>query len=227
MFNFWQVFFLNPIEFTLFFLNGLFNNLGLAIIILTIVIQILLTPLRLPALRSAKKMARLKPHLEALKEKHKEDKVALARAQMNLYKEHGISLWGGTLPTLLSIPIVIALYQVLAQSLQQKDIPLSFFWLNLSQPDPFYILPALVAVFQWFQSKQMLSEQINLSQTKPKEKGKDSPEDAFVNVQKQMQFIFPLLSAFIVLGLPSGVGLYWLSSLIFSVIQQKVLNRFI
>lgn len=87
--------------------------LGMAIIILTIIIRLLIWPFMAQQLRSAKKMADLKPHLDELKKKHDKDKQALAQAQMALYKEHGVNPAGGCLPALIQIPIVIALYQAI------------------------------------------------------------------------------------------------------------------
>lgn len=228
MINFWNILFIVPIQTVLFYFAHLFNSLGIAIVILTLVIQLILIPLRLPSLKSAKKMQALKPHLDALKDKHKEDKMALMKAQSDLYKEHGISPFGGILPTLLSFPIIIALYQVLNQSLGAEGVNGGFLWLNLKKPDPYFILPLLVALFQWYLSKMMLpkenSQSASPKSSSNKKEGETSLEDSMVTMQRQMQFIFPVFSAFIVLSLPSGVGLYWLISLIFSVVQQKIIN---
>lgn len=95
--------------------------LGFAIIILTILIRILIWPFISSQLKSAKKMADLKPHLDVLKGKHKDDKQALAAAQMALYKEHGVNPAGGCLPALIQIPVVIALYQVISSFFYGAD----------------------------------------------------------------------------------------------------------
>src|SRR3989338_1387421 len=92
---------------------GLPGAFGFTIIILTVAIRLLVWPFMSKQLKSAKKMAELKPHLDTLKEKHKGDKQALASAQMALYKEHGVNPAGGCLPTLIQIPIFIALYQAI------------------------------------------------------------------------------------------------------------------
>src|SRR3989344_3978924 len=89
------------------------GSLGIAIIILTVIIRILIWPFMSSQIRSTKKMADLKPHLDELKEKHKDDKQGLAQAQMALYKEHGVNPAGGCLPALIQIPIFIALYQAI------------------------------------------------------------------------------------------------------------------
>lgn len=212
MFSFiWNTLIKTPINSALiFFYSLLFHNLGLAIIALTILIQLVLTPLRLPSLRTSKKLQELKPHLDGLKEKHKDDQTALVQAQLELYRQHGVNPLGGILPTLISIPVIIALYQVLLGTLQNSGgLSTSFLWLNLAKPDPFFILPVLVGVTQYFSSKLLMPQTTN------------TPEDSMAAMQNQMKFIFPIFSAFIVASLPSGVGLYWIASLIFSIIQQK------
>lgn len=228
MINLWQTFFIQPLEVSLIFLNGFLGNLGLAIVVLTIIIQLILVPLRMPSLKSAKKIQSLKPKLDELKEKHKEDKQALMKAQMDLYKAEGVSPLGGFLPTLLSLPIIIALYQVLSKSLGTASIGEQFLWLNLKKPDPYFILPALTAISQWFLSKMMMSQN-QPAAVSPKANNTSEPslEDSMMAAQKQMQFLFPLFSAFLVLSLPSGVGLYWIISLVFAIVQQWWVGRMI
>lgn len=221
MFSFiWNTLVKSPIYQTLIFLYGLlFNNLGLAIIALTLLIQLALSPLRISTLKTSKKMQDLKPHLDGLKEKHKGDQASLAKAQLELYQKHDISPLGGIVPTLLSIPIIIALYQVLLSSLQADNgLNTAFLWLNLAKSDPFFILPILVAGTQWFSTRLMMPPASMASTQEP------SFEGSMAAMQKQMQFIFPIFSGVIVASLPSGVGLYWWVSLLFSIIQQKVVK---
>lgn len=231
MFSFiWNTLIKAPINTALIFLyHALFQNLGLAIIALTVLIQLILTPLRLPSLRTSKKMQELKPHLDGLKEKHKDDRATLVQAQLELYKKHGVNPLGGILPTLVSIPVIIALYQVLLGTLQSgSGLSTTFLWLNLAKSDPYFILPALVGVTQYFSSK-LLMPAVNTQPTLKSQEGKEekkgeSLEESMAAMQNQMKFIFPLFSAFIVASLPSGVGLYWFVSLVFSIIQQKLIK---
>lgn len=122
------------------------GSLGLAIIILTVVIRILIWPFMSSQIRSTKKMADLKPHLDKLKEKHKDDKQGLAQAQMLLYKEHGVNPAGGCLPSLIQIPIFIALYQAIfaffegAHGLERINYFLyNKAWSLSSSPDPNFL----------------------------------------------------------------------------------------
>lgn len=219
----WQLVFIHPISVTLLWLNDLTGNLGLAIILLTVIIQLLMTPLRLPSLKSAQKIRRLQPQLKALKEKHKSDKMAHAQAQMELYREHGVNPLGGLLPTLLSIPIIIALYNVLLTTLSSVEgLTTALVWLDLTKPDPFYILPLLVAGAQFWLSQLMTpaAPKPNSSQS-----GATDPDDMMQTVQTQMKYIFPILSGIITAGLPAGVGLYWLTSVIFAIIQHQTIEN--
>ena len=160
--------------------------LGFAVIGLTLIIRLLLYPLMQAQLRSARKMAKLKPHLDALNVKHKNDKQALQQAQLALYKEHGVNPAAGCLPLLIQMPVLIALYSVFYQvlnsgnlakelaiinkvvyspTLHLKTLDLSFFGLNLAvKPSQWQhfgwwllAIPLVTALLQWYQSKLMLA----------------------------------------------------------------------
>lgn len=175
----WDLLFKTPILNILIFLNNIFfNNMAGAIIGLTLLVRFVLLPLTLPAFRSSKKIKELQPHLDDLKDKHSEDQEAYMRAQMELYQEHGINPLGGCLPLLLSIPVMVALYQVLLMVLNAEtaavinerlyfdflkleslsQLGTSFLWLDLARPDRYYILPVLVGAAQ-FLNAQLLSPQ--------------------------------------------------------------------
>jgi len=159
--------------------------LGFAVIGLTLIIRLILYPLMAAQLRSAKKMAKIKPHMDALAVKHKGDKPALQAAQMALYKEHGVNPAAGCLPLLIQMPVLIALYNVFYQVLNNGNISkitgeinqvmylpafkitnldLNFFGINLAlKPSQFqthgYLLllvPLITAALQWWQTKLMM-----------------------------------------------------------------------
>ncbi len=160
------------------------SPLGWAIILLTIFIRVLLYPLMQAQLKSAKKMANLKPHLDALNAKHKDNKQALQQAQLELYKQHGINPASGCLPLLIQMPVLIALYNVFYQVLQNGNLTklisdinsivylpflkisslnLDFFGTNLAvkpsewQKYGWWLLsvPLITALLQWWQTKLM------------------------------------------------------------------------
>ena len=161
--------------------------LGFAVIGLTILIRLILYPLMAAQMKSARKMQQLKPHLDALNAKHKDNKQALQQAQMDLYKEHGINPAAGCLPLLVQMPVLIALYNVFYQVLQNGNtaklvtdinhivysssmklttLDLSFFGTNLGvkpsqwQTHGIWLLaiPVITAGLQWWQSKLMLPQ---------------------------------------------------------------------
>jgi len=162
--------------------------LGFAVIGLTIAIRLLLYPLMAAQMKSAKQMQQLKPHLDALNVKHKDDKKALQQAQLDLYKQHGINPAAGCLPLLIQMPVLIALYNVFYQVLQNGNITklttdlnhvvyapwlriaslnLSFFGINLGikpsqwQSHGWWLLaiPVITAGLQWWQSRLMMPVQ--------------------------------------------------------------------
>lgn len=229
MFGFiWNTLIKQPILQTLLWFAGLTGNLGIAIILLTLVIQLILTPLRVPSLRSAQKMRKIRPEINKLKEKHGDDKMAFAQAQMELYREHGLSPLGGIVPTLLSLPIIFALYQVLLNSIGTiENVSQHFLWISdVTKPDPLYILPLLVAGGQFLLVKTGQFGGSPEPATNDKKEGKSgSTEDIMQSVQSQMTYIFPAVSGFITATLPAGVGLYWFVSVVFAIMQQKVLER--
>jgi len=214
-----------------FFYSVLGNNLGLAIIALTLSIRSVLIPLTLPSLKSAKKMQILKPKLDKLKKKHK-DKQKLQQAQMALYKENGVNPAAGCIPQIAQIIVLISLYRVLTAFIGQdavngSSLNLNFLWLNLSQPDPLYILPVLAGLSQLIFSLAMKagveSHVKNPKKKKDKKKEEDSLEMA-QSIQQQMVFTMPLMTTIIALKFPSGLALYWAMSTIFSLVQQLIVS---
>lgn len=217
----WHLFFYDPLlKVLIFFYRLLGNNFGLAIITLTLVIRTALVPLVLPAIRSMKKMKKLKPELDGLKKKYS-DKRKLQEEQLKLYRQYGVNPAAGCLSNLLQFLILIALYRVFIHFIQTGQIDdlrvgMNFFWLNLAQPDPFYILPILAGASQWF-----LARTISPQSTK---KAPSGSEEMAQTMQKQMILVMPLMTVLIASKLPSGLALYWLTTTIFSVIQQRLLK---
>lgn len=223
--------------------------LGFAIILLTVVIRLLVWPFMQTQLKSARKMAELKPQLDALKIKHKGDKQGMASAQMALYKEHGVNPAGGCIPALIQIPIIIALYQTILaffdpnglnninKVLYIKDwhfisVPnLDFFGLNLAaKPSEFgkiglflLLIPIITAVLQLIQSKMMVPEKPlkEYPSDSPKEiKEKEGVEDSMAAMQSQMMYMMPLMVGYFAFQFPIGLALYWNTFTILGIVQQ-------
>ncbi len=210
-----------------FFYHLFGGNLGLPIIAITLITKIVLLPLVLPSMKSAKKMQDLKPHLDKLKTKHT-DKKDLQVAQMALYKEHGINPAAGCLPQIVQIIILIALYGVFIDFIKQPSIggvlvnP-HFLYLDLTKPDHTYIMPVLAGLTQLIFSLMMQSgvesHVISPKNKDEKKKEEDSLEMA-ASMQQQMIYMMPLMTVLISLNFQSGLILYWVASTVFSIVQQ-------
>lgn len=214
-----------PLLNVLFFLTSVLGgNLGFAIIVLTMLLRGILVPITIPSLRSAQKIRDLKPELDRLKKRFAKDKVALQKAQMGLYKQHGINPAAGCLPNILQLVILIALYRVFIDSLQNGSLAVStqFFWLDLAQPDPLYILPFLAGFIQLLLSL-MLKPAIEHHKEKSKQKTEDV-QDMAETMQQQMLFIMPVMTVVIAFTFPSGLALYWVATTLFSLVQQYYLS---
>ena len=206
-----------------YYLSG---NLGLSIIILTIIIRGAMFPLTLKQLRSTKKMQELQPKLAELQKKHAKDRERLAREQMQLYKESGVSPAGCMVPMLIQMPIWIALYQSIIRviavtpesflalsehlypwSMVYSTLPLmdKFLWLNLAVPDQLLLLPILVGGTMWVQQKMT-----TITTADPQQQAQS----------KMMLWMMPLMFGFLTMQFPSGLALYWVASNVISIVIQ-------
>ncbi len=223
----WNLVLYQPLLQALLFLYKLlFNNFGLAVIVFTMLVRGILVPLTIPALKSAKKLADLKPHMDALKEKHGADKQRLQQEQLRLYKEHGVNPAAGCLPFIAQFLVLIALYQVFMFFIQNGKIDgtivnMKFLWMDLAKPDKTYILPIIAGATQFILSLMMMPEKKNDLMVVQKD-GKDGKKDDDMQgaMQKQMLFMMPAMTLFFGITLPSGLALYWVATTVFSVVQQ-------
>jgi len=247
----WQTLLLQPLLNALVAFYHLFGNLGAAIIGLTISLRSLLLPLTLPTLKTAEKMKEIAPKLEKLKEKHKDDKEALAKAQMALYREAGVKPFAGFLPQILQIVILIALYQAFRRVLgdnggvekvndllysflklpESAELSLRFLYLKLTEPDTITLFgrqvpgPFLIgaAVAQFLSAKVMMP-----AAEKEKEVAKqtENKSDDFSSMMRtQSMYLFPIMTLFIGMQFPSGLVLYWFVFSLFNLAQQFIIRR--
>lgn len=237
----WTVLILQPM---LNALLGLYTVLGgqfwLAIIIFTIVIRLLMTPLMLPQQRSAKKMQELQPRLEELKKKHGKDREKMAQAQMELYKEAGVNPMGGCLPMLIQFPIWIGLYQSIIQALGHQPlqllnlskniyawmhgflgiwaaVPLNRYFLGMDlslTPQQLggltYALPILVAFTAWLQSKMTTSTTAGDGQA--------------ASMNQSMTLMMPLMFGFFSLNFSTGLSFYFIVSNVIGIVTQGFIS---
>jgi YidC/Oxa1 family membrane protein insertase len=218
-----------PLADALTFLTQTTGNLGYAIVILTLALRLVLIPLTLPSLNMQKKMRLIQPELDALKAKHKGDKQALQQAQLALYQQHSINPASGCLPMILQFVILIAIYQVFINHLNGNvQSAAQFFWLDLTKPDPFYLMAILAGVTQFILSLMLLpaastAAEKTLAQSTPTKKDDRDAQDMTemaATMQKQMVFMMPVMTLIMSLNFPSGLTLYWIVTTLFSIVQQ-------
>lgn len=180
---------------------------GLTIILFTVAIKILFTPLTIQQLRASRAMQALQPQLNDLKKLHGKDRESLMKEQMRLYKENRVNPTAGCLPMLIQMPIWIGLYQALFLLQNTSDFAARFLWIpSLAEPEPIpYALVLMTAASQWVVQRMM---QVNV--TDPQQK----------QMNQAMQFM-PLMYLFISFRMPAGLVLYWVASNVFTMIQQS------
>lgn len=244
----WNLLLFQPLVNGLVFLYKIFGNLGVAIIILTLLLRLIMIPLTMPSLKASKKMAEIAPEIEKLKERHKNDKQKFAQAQMELYRQRGVNPAAGCLPQIIQLLILIALYQAFAQVLRangveiisklneilypalrlpsETRINLSFLYLDLSKPDVFHFsgvpIPGIfliLAALTQFLSSKMMQPAIRKQEVKAR-KTQEKTDDLATSMQSQMLYLFPLMTILIGFTFPSGLILYWFIFSAFQLIQQ-------
>lgn len=186
-------------------LHNLVGNWGVAIILLTFIVKLVLYPLSAAGYRSMANLRRVAPAMKRLQERYGNDREKLSREMMALYKKEGANPLGGCLPMLLPMPIFIALYWVLLESVELRQAPF-FLWIeDLAKMDPFFVLPLLMgASMYWMQSL--------------------SPQMGDPMQQKMMKFM-PVMFTVLFLFFPAGLVLYWLVNNVLSVAQQQYVYR--
>lgn len=194
-----------PIFWLLEQFHKLFNNWGWAIVFVTITLKALFYKLSQASYRSMAKMRKLQPKLQQLKERYADDKQKFNMALMELYRKEKVNPLGGCLPILVQIPVFIALYWVLIESVEMRQAPF-ILWLNdLSAKDPYFILPLIMGVSMYIQQK------LNPPPTDP--------------VQAKVMQFFPLIFTGFFAFFPSGLVLYWVVNNILSILQQWHITR--
>lgn len=181
-------------------------NYGISIILLTILIRMLTFPLQYKSFKSMKKMQVIQPELQKIREKYKEDPQRLQKETMDLFKRAGANPLGGCLPLLAQMPIFFAFYQVLYNAVELVGSPFMLWLTDLSIKDPYYVLPLLMG------ASLILQMKIN-------------PTPTTDPMQKKIMMFMPIIFAFIMKDLPSGLNLYILVSTVFGIIQQMFVYK--
>ena len=201
----WLWFLAQPLFTLLKFIQSMVGNWGWSIILLTVCVKAIFYPLNATSFRSMAKMRKLGPKMQDLKEKHGDDRQKLSQAMMELYKKEKVNPMGGCLPILVQMPVFIALYWVLQESVELRQAPWLGWIHDLSQMDPYFILPLIMG-------GSMFAQQL-LNPTPP------DPTQA--KVMKLMPVIFTVFF----LWFPAGLVLYWITNNTLSIIQQFIITR--
>jgi YidC/Oxa1 family membrane protein insertase len=194
-----------PIFALLEIIHNILGNWGWSIILLTIFIKILLYPLSAASLRSMAKMRKLQPDMARIKELHSDDRQKAGQEQMALFKKHQVNPLGGCFPMLLQMPVFIALYWVLSESVEIRHSPWIFWIQDLSAKDPLFILPLIMGASMY------LMQKLQPTPTDPMQ-------------AKVFQFM-PIMFTFFFIMFPAGLVLYWTVNNLLSILQQWYVNR--
>lgn len=234
--NFFDVVLVRPLFNLLVFLYDIIPGLdmGVAIILLTLIIKFVLWPFMNSSLKSQKAMQELQPKIEELKQKHKDDKEALAKAMMALYQTEKVNPLSSCLPLLIQFPILIALYQVLLKGFDPSALSMLYdFVPNPGEIHKFFLgivdlsipslwLAVLAGVFQFFQSRMLMMK-------RPPKQVAGAPgakdETMLAAMNKSMLYFMPIMTVVIGASLPGGLALYWVTVTVFSIVQQMVVFR--
>jgi YidC/Oxa1 family membrane protein insertase len=186
-------------------INDYVGNWGWSIIILTIIIKLIFYKLSETSYRSMANMRKLAPQMQKLKDRYGDDRQKLNQAMMEMYKKEKINPLGGCLPILVQIPVFIALYWMLLESVELRQAPWLGWIEDLSLKDPYYILPLIMGASMFIQQR--------LNPTPP------DP------IQAKVMMALPVVFTFFFLWFPSGLELYWVVNNTLSIIQQYVITK--
>jgi len=233
----WNTILITPLLNALAILYQLSGSLGLSIILFTVIIKAILTPLVMPSMKTMKKQRDLQPELDKLKEKYKHDKKKMAEMQMELFKQHGLNPASGCVTQIATIVVLIALYGVIQRFAINADVDVlntliyfdafkfkvgevvntQFLWWDLAKPDRFFVFALLSGALQFLASKMMMPY-VEAGE-KAAQKTPDKKDDMAYNMQEQMLYTMPVMNVIIGLTLPAGVVLYIIISTVFSIVQ--------
>jgi YidC/Oxa1 family membrane protein insertase len=181
---------------------------GVAIILLTVVIKMVLYPLQLKQMRSMRRMMDMQPRIKEMQARYKDQPQKAQQEMMALYKKESINPAAGCLPLLVQLPIFWALYRTFLVFNYGDGSSASFIWFSLADPhDPYYILPVLAAATTFLQTKL------------------SSPTASTDPTQKVMLYGMPLMFAWITATVPPGLGLYWVVMNVVTIFQMMIINK--
>ncbi|MHA7878689.1 MAG: membrane protein insertase YidC [Saccharospirillum sp.] len=188
------------------FMHGLVGNWGWAIVLMTLTVKIVLYPLTAASYRSMARMRKFAPKMTQLREQYGDDRQKLGQEMMKLYKKEKLNPMGGCLPILVQMPIFIALYWVLMESVELRQSPFIFWIEDLSIKDPYFVLPLLMGASMFLQMQMQQQPSMDPMQA------------------KMLKFM-PVIFTFMFLWFPAGLTLYWFINNVTTIVQQWMVNR--
>ncbi|HEY3197709.1 MAG TPA: membrane protein insertase YidC [Nitrospirales bacterium] len=196
-----------PLFYAIRYLHDITHNYGVAIILVTVGIKLLLAPLAYKSYKSMKQMSAVQPELQALQKKYADDRERLNKELMKLYKDKKVNPVGGCLPMFFQIPVFVALFNILYMTIELRQAPFVLWIRDLSVQDPYYVLPILMGVTMFIQQK------IQPTTMDPK--------------QAQIMLILPVFLTFLFVTFPAGLVLYWLTNNVLTILQQVITDRYL
>ena len=203
----WFTVIAKPLLYTLKYFYGYVGNYGIAIIIITIILKAFFFPLTHKSYKSMKGMQKIQPEMTKLREKFKDDRDAMNKAVMDLYREHKVNPMGGCLPMVVQIPVFFALYKSLMFSIELRHAPFYFWVTDLADKDPYYVTPVIMGITMFVQQKMTPSNMDPM--------------------QQKMMLALPVVFTFMFLSFPSGLVLYWLVNNVLTIGQQMYINKLV
>ncbi|CDQ37855.1 Stage III sporulation protein J [Virgibacillus salexigens] len=208
----WNSYFVYPVSWLITYFAELFNeNYGLAIVIVTVLVRLVLLPLNVKQLKSSKAMQDIQPKLKELQQKYSSKDAntqqKLQQETMQLFQKNGVNPLAGCLPIFIQMPILIAMYHAIMRTESIKTH--SFLWFELGARDPFFILPIIAAVATWLQQKLMMA-------------GSPASQNPQMMV---MLYVMPIMIGVFAMFFPSALALYWVVGNIFMVAQTLLIRK--
>ena len=211
------------------------QDFGVAVIVLTILIKVILYPLGAKGIKMQKQLSEIQPKIKEIERKFKHNKEQQMKAIMDFYKKEKINPFSGCLPLLIQLPILIALYRVFWKGFEPEQMNHLYSFVSAPEAfnptflgivnlaEPFVYLALIAGVFQFIQTKMLTP---TLSKTQQKKIDPKDPMAGFSNMmQKQMLYFFPLFTVMILWTLPAAIGLYWITFTLFAIAQQKLVLK--
>ena len=201
----WLWFLASPLFWLLTKIHGLIGNWGFSIVLLTCVVKAILLPLSAKAYRSMAKMRKLGPEMARIKEQYGNDRQQMSKKMMEFYQKEKINPLGGCLPMVVQMPVFLALYWMLSESIELRHAPFMLWIHDLSAQDPLFILPIIMGLSMFLQ--QMLNP---------------APPDP---MQAKVMRLLPVIFTFFFLWFPAGLVIYWITNNMLSIAQQYFITK--